>query len=107
MRVLVAWTEGVLKVQIAGELDVLSVPRLRAVIDPLLAQARDGVVVDIADLRLIDSSGVGVFVGLFRQLRASGRRFAVQGATEQPLSILRLMKLDRVFAEESPPSHGS
>jgi anti-sigma B factor antagonist len=99
MKVLVALTEGVLNVQILGELDILSVPALRAVVEPLVDQARAGVVIDIAGLRLIDSSGIGVLVGLFRRFKGSGRDFALRGATEQPLSILRLMKLDRVFAE--------
>ncbi|HEY0710875.1 MAG TPA: STAS domain-containing protein [Polyangia bacterium] len=99
MKVLVDLTEGTLNIRIMGELDAVSVPTLRAAVDPLVEDAQAGVVVDIAGLRLIDSSGVGALVGLFRRLKATGRRFAVQGATEQPLTILKLMKLDRVFAE--------
>ena len=110
MKVIAALTEGTLTVQISGELDAITVPALRETVDPLVETARDGVIVDMAELRLIDSSGVGALVAMFRRLRASGRRFAVRGATEQPLSILRLMKLDRVFAgaenhQETQPSH--
>lgn len=97
MKAFAAMNEGVLTVKITGELDVTSVAGLRAILDPVVDQAPDGLVVDMADVRLIDSSGVGVLVYLYRRVSASGRPFAVRGATQQPLSILRLMKLDHLF----------
>jgi hypothetical protein len=43
---------------------------------------------------------VGLLVYLFRRVRASGRAFGVRGASEQPLGILRLMKLDQIFSDD-------
>jgi anti-sigma B factor antagonist len=96
---------GVMTVQLTGELDALEVPKLRPVLDRLLEQAPARLVVDISGLKLLDSCGVGLLVYLFRRLRGGGRVFGIRGACEQPLSILRLMKLDQIFLEDAAVEH--
>ena len=103
MRATATEAQGVLTVHVTGELDALSANELRPGLDRLLEEARERLVVDISGLRLLDSSGVGILVYLFRKLRASGRAFAVRGASEQPLAILRLMKLDQIFFDDDGP----
>jgi anti-sigma B factor antagonist len=90
---------------IEGELDALSVPNLRPVLEELLQRRPQKVAVDVSKLRLIDSSGVGLLISLFRRLKAQGGRMALRGAQEQPLFILRLMRLDHILmADDSSPS---
>jgi anti-anti-sigma factor len=86
---------------ITGELDAVSVPDLRPVLDDLINKGHKKIVVDLAGLRLIDSSGVGAIVYLFRRLRGVGGTLVVRGATDQPLAILRLLKLDQILAIDS------
>ena len=88
---------GTVTLNITGELDAVSVPDLRPVLDDLIAKGHKQIVVDLAGLRLIDSSGVGAIVYLFRKLRAVGGRCRCKGATDQPLAILRLLKLDQIL----------
>jgi anti-sigma B factor antagonist len=83
---------------IAGSLDALSTPELRSTIDELVAEKRPAVTVDLTDLRLIDSSGVGAIVSLYKRMRALGTAVEVTGLKDQPLAIFRLLRLDRVFA---------
>jgi anti-anti-sigma factor len=91
-------TEGESEVlNIGGELDALSVPELRPALDRLLEEPWPSMVVDLEKLRLIDSSGVGALVYLFRRAREQGRQVVVRGATDQPLAILRLLKLDQIL----------
>ncbi len=103
MRLSTTMTEEGLTLHLDGELDVVSVRRLRPLVDELLARDCRAVVVDLSALRLIDSSGIGILIHLSRRLRAMGGRLIVRGARAQPLSILRLMKLDRVLLEPSSP----
>lgn len=99
-----------LTLQIAGELDALTVRELQPMLPDVLARAGEGrnLVVDLSELRLLDSSGVGALVFLLRGRRAVGGGFDVRGATGQPLAILRLMKLDHIFhaplAALAPPA---
>ncbi len=87
-------------VTIEGALDATTAPQVRPLIDDL---ARDGVrrvVVDLAALRVVDSSGVGVIVSLFKRLRARDGEMRIRGLSGQPLAIFRLLNLDRVFELE-------
>jgi anti-sigma B factor antagonist len=88
---------GTVTLNITGELDALSVPDLRPVLDDLILKGHKKIVVDLSGLRLIDSSGVGAIVYLFRKLRAVGGTVSVRGAADQPLAILRLLKLDQIL----------
>jgi anti-sigma B factor antagonist len=55
------------------------------------------VTIDLSGLRLIDSSGVGVLVWLYKHVRASGGEVRFVGVQDQPLVIFKLLRLDVVF----------
>ena len=83
---------------IEGVLDALTAPEIRPTIEALVQEKRMAIVVDLSSLRLIDSSGVGVVVSLFKRCRAFGGVVRVAGVRNQPLAIFKLLRLDRVFA---------
>ena len=83
--------------RIEGELDALTVLDLRSTINRLVADAPAQVVVDLASLLLIDSSGIGSLVSLYKRLRAKGGDVSIRGLRDQPLAIFRLLRLDRVL----------
>src|SRR5689334_5060461 len=85
------------ELRIEGSLDAMSTPELRPIVDSIVAEKRTSVTVNLSALRLIDSSGVGVIVSLYKRLRAQGGRLVVKGLKDQPLAIFRLLRLDRVF----------
>ncbi len=87
--------ETVLKIE--GTLDAVTAPELRSVVDDLVNESRKEVTLDLMDLRLIDSSGVGVIVSLFKRVRANGGQVRITGLRDQPRAIFRLLRLDRVF----------
>jgi anti-sigma B factor antagonist len=64
-------------------------------------QIRDGVrqiVVDLSDVHLMNSSGLGMLVAASTSLRTSGGRLVVVGANERIRSLLKMTRLDTVFA---------
>jgi anti-sigma B factor antagonist len=88
--------ETVLRIE--GVLDAVTAPEIRPTIDALIAEKRPAISVDLAALRLIDSSGVGAIVSLFKRAKAYGGAVTVAGLKDQPLAIFRLLRLDRVFS---------
>ncbi len=84
--------------RIEGVLDAVTAPDIRPTIEALVAERRRTITVDLSALRLIDSSGVGVIVSLYKRCRGFGGTVRVSGLRDQPLSIFRLLRLDRVFA---------
>jgi anti-sigma B factor antagonist len=85
------------KLSIDGTLDAVTAPELRGVVDKIVNDRPKSVVLDLSSLRLIDSSGVGVIVSLFKRVRANGGQVRIHGLRDQPRAIFRLLRLDRVF----------
>jgi anti-sigma B factor antagonist len=83
--------------EIEGTLDAVTAPELRTVVDQLVQDKRKSVTLELGALRLIDSSGVGVIVALFKRVRANGGQVKIVGLRDQPKAIFRLLRLDRVF----------
>jgi anti-sigma B factor antagonist len=83
--------------RIDGVLDAVTAPNIRRTIESLVAEQRKLITVDLSGLRLIDSSGVGVIVSLFKRANAYGGKVRVTGLKDQPLAIFKLLRLDRVF----------
>jgi anti-anti-sigma factor len=74
-----------------GELDLATVPRLRAEAQAMLEQSAHHLVIDLADLTFVDSSGLSLFISLNNRAtrenwtlsltRPSGRTFSVFSIT--------------------------
>jgi anti-sigma B factor antagonist len=82
---------------IDGQLDALTAPDLRGEIDKLVDRGPARIEVDLTNLRLIDSSGIGALVSLYKRMRAQGGKVEIKGLRDQPLAIFRLLRLDRVL----------
>jgi anti-sigma B factor antagonist len=89
---------GETRVYIEGVLDAVTVTEVRPSLEAAVARQPRRVVVDLSRLRLIDSCGVGALVAIYKKARANDTSFAVAGANQQPLAILKLLNLDRVLA---------
>jgi anti-sigma B factor antagonist len=87
--------------RIEGELDALSAVDLRPIVGRIGDEKPRQFVVDLSRLRLIDSSGVGAIVALFKAVRSYGGNLSVVGVRDQPLAILRLLRLDRVLIRDA------
>jgi anti-sigma B factor antagonist len=83
--------------RVRGELDALSAPELRPLLDELIEDGRSDITVDLSGLRMIDSSGVGALVSLYKRVRGQGGTVCFAGVTAQPLAIFKLLRLDVVF----------
>jgi anti-sigma B factor antagonist len=97
MKFKVAAKDGLTQLTIEGQLDALTVPDLRPEIDGIVEGQPARVEVDLSNLRLIDSSGVGALVSLYKRAHAQGSKVEIKGLRDQPLAIFRLLRLDRVL----------
>ena len=87
--------DSISHLSIEGQLDAVSVSDLRVELDKLVAARPGAVEVDLSRLRMIDSSGVGALVSLYKRVRAQGGNVEIKGIRDQPLAIFQLLKLDR------------
>ena len=90
-------TPGETRLSIRGSLDINSAPALAEEIDKVVATRPGKVIVDLAGLDLIDSSGVAALVKLYKGVRGVGGAITIVGARDQPLAIFKLLRMDKVF----------
>ena len=89
--------DGATTIQVVGELDCHTAPRLRST---LLALVEDGVrevTLDLAGTSFVDSTGLSVLVGGLKRLRELGGDMVLESPTKPVLRVLELTGLDTVF----------
>lgn len=82
---------------LSGHLDALNAPVLKEQAEALVTEGRFQIVFDMADLNLIDSSGVGAVVSLYKQVRQRHGDAKIAALMDQPKEIFKLLRLDRAF----------
>jgi len=97
--------DGITHLTIEGQLDAVSVGDLRMELDKLVDTRPRAVEVNLTELRLIDSSGVGALVSLYKRVKSQGGNVMINGIRDQPLAIFKLLKLDRFMLrpDKKPP----
>jgi anti-sigma B factor antagonist len=80
---------------VRGSLDAKTAAELKPEVVKVGDSGTKKVVVDLTGLTLIDSSGVGVLISLFKRLRAIGGQVCFAGVQAQPKEVFRLLRLDR------------
>lgn len=80
---------------VRGSLDAQSAAELKPEVVLLGDSGVKKVLVDLDGLTLIDSSGVGVLISLFKRVRGGGGQVCFAGVKAQPKEVFRLLRLDR------------
>jgi anti-sigma B factor antagonist len=83
-------------VTVTGELDLTTAPRLKWMLHDLLAAGRSKQVVDLTDTTFMDSTALGVLVGVNKSL-GEGARLAIVCSRPNVLKIFELSGMDGVF----------
>lgn len=88
-------------VHLEGNLDALTAPTLKREVEALLSAQCHKLIFDFAKLELIDSSGVGAVVSLFKRARGLRGDARIARMSGQPAEVFRLLRLDRAFEVHS------
>jgi anti-sigma B factor antagonist len=80
-----------------GALDAQTGSEVRPLFDEVIARRPRLVVIDVERVTMLDSHGVGMLVSLSKRLRADGAEMVVVGARDQPLMVIKLLKLEGLF----------
>lgn len=70
-------------VKVKGEIDAYTAPKLRETLFPLAEQDSVNMTVDLSGVAYMDSTGLGVFVGLFKSVRTHHGEFKIVGLSER------------------------
>jgi anti-sigma B factor antagonist len=83
--------------ELSGELDVSTSEHLRAQLLTLIEDGCRTLVIDMSDLALIDSTGLGVLVGVMKRVLQHGGQMVLQSPRPAARKVFDITGLDRVF----------
>jgi anti-sigma B factor antagonist len=89
--------DGVVVVSPVGRLTMVSAPQLRAVVSAAVTTGDPRVVVDMAGVEFIDSSGLGALVAGLKAARQASGDMRIARLAPQVLTVLQLTNLDKVL----------
>jgi anti-sigma B factor antagonist len=82
---------------VGGEIDVYTAPLVRERLDAAVADGRVDLVVDLSQVRFLDSTGLGVLVGRLKLTRSRGGSLRLVAIEEKVLKVFGITGLDKVF----------
>jgi anti-sigma B factor antagonist len=98
MKILIRRVDNATIVDVSGDIDLASSPQVRKA---LLHEVRDNrsprVVLNLSEVRYIDSSGVASLVEGLKASRDIGSRFMLVGLSGPAREVLQLSRLVKVF----------
>ncbi len=82
---------------LTGEIDLHVSPRVAASLSAIIQQKPTRVVIDLAGVTYIDSSGLAVLIEGMQNVEAYGGKFVLAGLQENVRPIFEIARLDQVF----------
>jgi anti-sigma B factor antagonist len=90
--------QGRTVVEVSGEIDVYTAPRLRETLISLVDAGNYHLIVDMEGVEFLDSTGLGVLVGGLKRVRAHDGIIDLVCTQGRILRIFRITGLSKVFA---------
>ena len=95
-------------VHLAGELDTALVAARRPeLIDKCDRHAGSALVLDLTDVTFVDSTGLGLLIGVARRMREGGGEVRLRGCRRSVRRLLTLSGLDGVLVIDEPSNDPS
>ena len=89
--------DGIEVIDVQGEIDIYTAPRLRELLIDLVSKGNYQLVVNLEKVGFLDSTGLGVLVGGLRRVRAHDGSLDLVCTQERILKILKITGLTQVF----------
>lgn len=90
-------TDGELLVALAGEIDSATSEDFYAEVNAMYLNDSKNIVFDCAALEFIDSTTLGTFVKIFKQLKADGNRLILRSVRPRIKKLFEICALDRIM----------
>lgn len=97
MAVSIETESGVVEVMLSGEIDHHSAGELREQIDNAISGAApERVILDFTGVTFMDSSGIGLVMGRYKQLEGTSAILELRGLSSPIKRVMRLAGLDKI-----------
>jgi anti-sigma B factor antagonist len=82
---------------VSGEIDIATAPSLRERLHAMLADDKPRLVVDLDDVGFLDSTALGVLVGVLKRARTEGGEVRIVSTQPRVRKVFEITRLDSAF----------
>ena len=82
---------------VSGEIDIATAPSLREKLHSLLAEGHQNLIVDLDEVTFLDSTALGVLVGVLKRARTEGGELRIVCNQPRVRKVLEITRLDSAF----------
>jgi anti-sigma B factor antagonist len=97
LEINVTEVEGGSIASISGEVDVYTASKLKETLNPLAEQQNTNLVVDLTDVNYIDSTGLGIFIGVLKASEKSSSSLKLKGLNDRVKRLFEITGLNEVI----------
>lgn len=90
--------DGIRIVHLHGPIDVSQAMQLRDLLGAQVDSPSARVLLDLSDVSLIDSSGIGILVTAHRRADSQGARFGLAGATGTVARVFEMTRTNKLLS---------
>ncbi|MBV9488964.1 MAG: STAS domain-containing protein [Verrucomicrobia bacterium] len=83
--------------RLSGEIDLNEKPRVAARLEPLLNRKLPVIVIDLADVSYVDSSGLALFIDALQRAQSYGGQLVLSALRDNVKMVFEIARLDQVF----------
>lgn len=98
---LITWEDERAVLRPAGDVVAATVAELRSALKNVVVEGAHELVVDLVNTRMVDSSGLGLFIAAHNSLQKTGGKLSVIRATGDILNLFRTMRMHQRFRVSS------
>lgn len=90
-------SNNLLEIQPVGEVDIYTSPELKNKIYELIDEKKSDILIDGKDLTYIDSTGLGILMGVYKKLRENDLNIAVVNLKPNIYKLFDITGLNKIF----------
>lgn len=96
-------SEGSCTVYLSGELDLSVAPDFRLVMEPLVGDSEIDLIINLRELKYIDSTGIGILLSILKARHGMDARFVVDEVPSQIQKLFDMTGIAKFFAPSENP----
>jgi anti-sigma B factor antagonist len=90
-------TDILLEISVEGEIDAYTAPQLRERLFPLSEKKGVNMEINLSGVSYMDSTGLGVFVGVFKNVKANNGQFKINGLSGRLQRLFEITGLSDII----------
>lgn len=89
--------DGKISVIVQGEIDAFTAPKLRERLFPLSEKEGADITINLSDVNYLDSTGLGVFVGVFKNIKSNNGKLQIVGLSQRLMKLFKMTGLANIM----------